>query len=103
MPFDLHTIETVDGASQTARTDRVILAFLPSVSSAAGAGAGDAVTVTISGLSLPSTPYVVHALPSQPAVVSVSAKTVGGFVLTLTPLTTGTTLAAGTVDVLAVA
>jgi hypothetical protein len=103
MPFDLRVVETVDGASQTARTDRLILAFLPAFPNVAAAGAGDAVQVTVSGLSLPATPYVVHAAPSQPAVVSVSAKTTSGFTVTLTPLTTGTTLGAGTVDIVAFA
>jgi hypothetical protein len=101
MPFDMHTVETVDGATPTNRSDRLTLAFLPGVATPAAAE-GASATVTISGLSLPSV-YAVHALPSQPAVVSVSAKTVGGFVLTLTPVSSTETLAIGFVDVVAFA
>jgi hypothetical protein len=99
MPFDMHTVEVLDGSSQTNRTDRIQVAFLPSQATPAASGAGASVTLNVTGQTLPSTPYAVHALPSIPAIVSVSAKTNTGFVLTLTPLTTGTTLAASAVDV----
>jgi hypothetical protein len=66
---------------------------MPGVANVAAAGAGDSVSITVSGLTLPSV-YAVHALPSQPAIVSVGSKTVGGFVLTLTPPSSSITLAA---------
>jgi hypothetical protein len=101
MPIDFHTIETVDGATPLARTDRLIIAHLPSFPNA-GAAEGASVTVTVSGLSLPSV-YAVHATPSQPAVVSVGSKTNSGFTLTLSPLSSNETLSAGTIDITTVA
>jgi hypothetical protein len=101
MPFDLHTIETVDGATPLARTDRLIIAHLPSFPNA-GAAEGASVPVTVSGLTLPAI-YAVHATPSQPAIVSVSAKTFSGFTLTLTPTSATETLGAGSVDITVVA
>jgi hypothetical protein len=102
MPLDYHTVETVDGATPTNRTDRVILGFLPGFPSAAAAGEGDAVQVTVSGLTLPSV-FSVHALPSQPAIVSVGSKSNSGFTVTLTPPSSSITLAAGSVDITIVA
>ena len=98
MPLDYHTVETVDGATPTNRTDRIIVGFLPAVANPAGAE-GAAVTVTISGLTLPAT-YAVHATPSQAAIASVPAnsKSFGGFNLVLTPLSSSQTVAAGTTD-----
>jgi hypothetical protein len=101
MPIDMHTIETVDGATPLARPDRLVIAHLPSFPNA-GAAEGASVTVTVSGLTLPAT-YAVHALPSQPAIVSVGSKTNSGFVLTLTPVSSTETLVAGTIDITAVA
>jgi hypothetical protein len=101
MPFDLHTIETVDGATPLARTDRLIIAHLPNFATNSAAE-GASVQVTVSGLTLPTT-YAVHALPSQPAIVSVGSKTNSGFVLTLTPISSTETLSAGTVDITLVA
>ena len=80
MPLDFHTTELADGSTPTARTDRLIIAYLPQLANAAGAGAGDAVAVavTITGLTLPSV-FNVQATPSQPAIVSVGSKTFTGF------------------------
>jgi hypothetical protein len=97
MPFDFHTVQIADGSALTSFTDRLQIAYLPGFATPAAAE-GASATVTITGLVLPSI-YAVHALPSQPAVVSVSAKTFGGFTLTLTPISTTETLAAGSVDV----
>jgi hypothetical protein len=99
VPFDLRVIETVDGATPTNRTDRVILGFLPGFPSAAAAGAGNSVQVTVSGLTLPAI-FAVEATPSQPAIVSVGSKTNSGFIVTLTPPSSSITLAAGSVDVM---
>jgi hypothetical protein len=97
MPIDYHTIEVADGSTPTARTDRLIIAHLPNFPNA-GAAEGASVTVPVTGLTLPAT-YGVQATPSQAAIVSVSAKTFSGFVLTLTPFSSTETLAAGSVDV----
>jgi hypothetical protein len=97
MPNDFHTVETVDGSTPTNRTDRLQLAFLPNFATPSAAE-GASATVTVTGLSLPAV-YAVHALPSQPAIVSVGSKTFGGFVLTMTPPSSTATLAAGTIDI----
>jgi hypothetical protein len=97
MPIDMHTVEVADGSTPTARTDRLITAFLPGLANAAGAE-GAAVTTTVSGLVLPSV-YGIHAMPSQAAVVSFGAKTNSGFTITLTPLSSTQTIGAGTIDV----
>jgi hypothetical protein len=80
------------------------------VPNAAGSGAGQPITVVISsfvdqynnGL-LPigngSQDYSVQVTPSQPCAVSISGKTTSGFTVTLTPINSSTTLAAGTFDV----
>ena len=104
MPLDFHTIETVDGATPTNRTDRVILGFLPAVANPVGAGAGDAVQVAISGLILPAS-YNVQVTPGQACVASVNptSKGFGGFTVTLTPLSSSQTIAAGSIDILVTA
>jgi hypothetical protein len=104
MPFDLHIIETVDGATPLARTDRIIVAHLPQVANAAGGSAGAAVTVPITGLTLPNV-YGVHVTPGSGVIASVlqSSKTNGGFSVVLMPLSGSLTVAAGAIDVLVVA
>jgi hypothetical protein len=101
MPIDVHTVQLADGSTPTSFSDRLQVAFLPGVATPAAAE-GASATVAISGLTLPAS-YAVHATPSQPAIVSVSAKTFSGFTLTLTPISSTETLSAGTVDVIAVA
>jgi hypothetical protein len=85
---------------------RPIALYAATVANAAGSGEGASVTVTISNIVdkygsglLPRT-YVVNALASQAATVTVSSKTTSGFTLTLTPISSSVTLAAGSVDVL---
>jgi hypothetical protein len=101
MPFDMHTIETVDGATPTNRSDRLLLAFLPAVPNAAGGSAGASVNVVVSGLTLPPV-YVVHAQPSSAVVASVnpSSMTASGFTVVLTPLSSSATVAAGSVGIM---
>ena len=77
-PLDFHTAALADGSTPTARTDRLIIAYLSQLASAAGAGAGDAVAVTITGLTLPSV-FNVQATPSQPVIVSAVSKTFTDF------------------------
>jgi hypothetical protein len=97
MPLDFHSLELADGSSLTSRTDRLIICFLPNVANAAGAE-GAAVNVAVSGLSLPST-YGVQVEPSQAVVTSMTNKTFGGFTVTLTPLSSTQTIAAGNLDI----
>jgi hypothetical protein len=95
----------------TSNLARPIALFAATVANAAGSGAGASVTVTVNNIIdsfgdglLPSdTDYVVNALASQPATVTVSGKTASGFTLTLAPISSGTTLAAGTIDVMVMA
>jgi hypothetical protein len=65
----------------------------------AAAGAGDSVSLTVSGLTLPSV-FAVHALPSQPAIVSVGSKTNSGLCVNAYAPSSSITLAAGSVDIL---
>jgi hypothetical protein len=103
MPLDYHTLQIADGSTPTSFSDRLQVAFLPNVANAAGAE-GAAVTVTLSGLVLPSA-YAVHVTPSQAVIVSVPAnsKTFSGFSVVLTPLSSTQTIAAGSIDILVTA
>ncbi len=103
MPIDVHTLEQIDGSSFL-RSDRVVVGAIPAQANAAGSGAGASVTtaVAFAPYSLPPA-YSVQITPSQPALVSVTNKTSSGFNVVLTPLSSSTTLAAGTFDVLVVA
>jgi hypothetical protein len=100
MPLDFHTTELADGSTPTARTDRIIVAHLPQVPNVAGGSAGAAVTVAISGLTLPAA-YAVHVTPGSAVIASVlqSSKTNSGFSIVLTPLSSSATVAAGAIDV----
>lgn len=102
MPFDIHTVEVVDGSNNTF-PDKVVVAILSGVANLAGGGAGTAVTTAVAFVNqeLPPT-YNVQVTPNQAAMASVTAKTANGFNVTLTPLAT-ITLAAGTFDVLVTA
>jgi hypothetical protein len=101
MPFDMHTVESVDGGTPLNRSDRLQIAFLPQVANAAGGTAGAAVTVAIGNLVLPSV-YVVHVTPGSGVAASVlqSSKTNSGFSVVLTPLSSSATVAAGAIDVM---
>jgi hypothetical protein len=84
-----------------------VVAAIFNVANAAGSGAGNPVTITVSNLvdqygngMLPASgAYCVIASPSQACMASITTKTTSGFTLTLTP-PSGVTLAAGTFDVL---
>jgi hypothetical protein len=101
VPFDLRVVETVDGATPTNRSDRLLLAFLPAVPNVAGGSAGATVTVAISGLVLPSV-YAVQVTPGSGVIASVlqSSKTNNGFSIVLTPLSSSVTVAAGAIDIM---
>jgi hypothetical protein len=100
MPFDLHTVELVDGSTFTLY-DRVLVGTQFNIATAAAGGAGDAVTVDVTfAAQLPSPNYGVQVTPSQACAVSVSNKASNGFTVTLSPLGSGVTLAPGSIDVL---
>jgi hypothetical protein len=76
--------------------------IIPDVATPVAGGAGQAVTVSIvfSERNLPnSLEYVVQVTPSQACAVSYDNKTISGFDIILTPLSSGVTLPAGTMDV----
>jgi len=98
MALIYHSTKALDNA-QPADSACVVLGIYTNVANAAAAAAGDAVTValTLQGEVPPA--YNVQATASQPAIVSV-AKSGNTVTITLTPLSSTVTLAAGTVDVL---
>ena len=63
-------------------------------------GNGNAILVSSGAIGMPPA-YGVQATSSVPALISCPYKSTAGFTVALTPLTTGSTLAAGTVDLLA--
>jgi hypothetical protein len=102
MGIALHTIETI-GNSILSRTDRVLLLNLPQQHYAAGAGAGDSVTLTVSGVVLPTTYTVLLGDVGQAAVAFVTGRTFQGFTVNIKPISTSVTLAAGAIDLAVVA
>ncbi|AJX59247.1 hypothetical protein AQ938_06925 [Burkholderia pseudomallei] len=98
MSFDSHTVSAPAGAKPQLN-DRAVLGSLIGVANVAGAGAGAAVTVAVTGLSLPPN-YAVAVNPGQDATWFVSAKTQSGFTVTLNPRLAANTLTAGTIDVI---
>ncbi len=101
MALVYHSIKALDGAAPTDSACAVV-GIYAGVATPAAAAAGDAVTVTqtLSGELPPN--YVVQVTPSQPCVVSVS-KSGNVATVTLTPLSSTVTLAAGTIDILVLA
>ncbi len=98
-----HTLKAVDG-NGWAGSAAVALGLGNNVANAAGAAAGDTVTVAVAlaGDEIPPS-YNVQVTPSQACFVSVSGKTQTGFTITLTPTVSTATIAAGTVGWLLVA
>lgn len=98
MGLPVHTVDVAPGSNPLAQPDRVLIALLEGVATAAGGSAGAAVVTAITGLQLPAN-YAVQVTPSQDAVAFVSSKTNAGFNVTLNPRLAANTLAAGTVDI----
>ena len=98
MAFELHTVEVPTGGYGFAQKDRIVHAAAFGVANAAGGGAGQSVTVTVSGLSGLPANYGVLVNPGQDATWFVSSKTSTGFTITLNPRLAANTLASGTVD-----
>ncbi len=101
MSLDYHTVKALDGAAP-ANSATVVLGLYTNVATPAAAAAGDAVTVTLTlNGDLPPV-YNVQATCSQAAAISVT-KNGATVTVTLTPLASTVTLAAGTIDVLVTA
>jgi hypothetical protein len=79
--------------------DRIITGQRLNVANAAGAGAGQAVTATVTFLELPPF-YQVLVSPKQDCTCFVGNRTTFGFDVTLNPRLAANTLAAGNFDVL---
>lgn len=76
--------------------------IIPNIPTEAGSGAGAAVTITVnfSEANLPSDlNYCIRPIASQACSIHYANKAITGFDVVLTPLTSGVTLAAGTLDV----
>lgn len=104
MPFEMHTIEMLDGSNQN-RPDRVLVGLQTGVANLVGGAAGAAVTTGVTfGMELP-TAYAVFVTVDNTtaAAVQVAAKTNTGFNVILTPVVATATIAVGTFDVMVVA
>ncbi len=101
MALICHSIKALDGAAP-ADSASMVVGIYNNVANVAAAAAGDSVTValTLAG-ELPAS-YGLQVTPSQPCAVSV-AKSGNTATITLTPLASTVTLAAGTIDVLVTA
>ena len=101
MALIYHTLKALDGAAP-ADSASCVIGIYNNVPTAAAAAAGDAVvtTLTLQGELPPS--YGVQVTPSQPCAISV-AKAGNVATITMTPLASTVTLAAGTIDVLVTA
>lgn len=96
--FDLHTI----AAENPAFTDRLHVKRL-SVANVVGAGAGDAVTAAVVFAGpMPDANYVVLFDAGQDVVCYASAKTTLGFTANINPRLAANTVAAGTLNILAI-
>lgn len=98
MAFELHTVEVPSGGYGFAQRDRIIHAAAFGAANAVGGGAGQAVTVVVSGLTNLPANYGVLVNPGQDATWWVDTKTATGFTIHLLPRLAANTLAAGTVD-----
>lgn len=99
MSNDVHTISVADASDPLAQPDRLIMVLKKAVAYPAGAGAGAASVVNVTGLRLPLN-YAVFSGASG-AYVDISAQTNTGFTMTVTPRSG--TLAAGSASLLILA
>lgn len=103
MPFSIHDIDLADGSTPTMQ-DRLLGGLQLAVANAAGGSAGASVTVAVSFVSQLPANYAVFVDSGQAGVVgTVSARTNTGFTVTLSPILTTATVAAGTFNVWVVA
>lgn len=99
---DTTLIERPTVYGNTANYYNVAEVIIPNIETEAGSGAGAAVTITVefSEKNLPADlNYCIVATPSQACAVHFDNKAFDSFDVVLTPLTSGATLAAGTLDV----
>ena len=96
----IHTLKMPDGAGPSAEAGALMVGMQLSVANAVGGGAGQAVTVAVTGLKNLPAKYGVMVSPGQDATWFVSSKTSTGFTVTLNPRLAANTLAAGTIDLL---
>ena len=101
MALIYHTLKALDGAAP-ADSASFVIGIYNNVPTAAAAAAGDTVvtTLTLQGELPPS--YGVQVTPSQACAISTS-KSGNVVTITMTPLASTVTLAAGTIDVLVTA
>lgn len=102
MAQDIHSVAVSDKSDALAQQDRLHLLMKKQLAHAAGGSAGAAVTVALSGLSLPAS-YTVQATPSQDATTWVTNRTQAGFTVNIAPRLAASTLAAGAIDVVVMA
>lgn len=98
MTFPLHTLEVPDGAFGFNQKGRALIGAGLGVANVIGGGAGQAVTVVVTGLKNLPTAFGVLVNPGQDATWWVDTKTATGFTIHLLPRLAANTLAAGTVD-----
>jgi hypothetical protein len=99
---DSTLIERPTGYGNTGTSYNVAEVIIPNAATPAGGGAGQAATVSFvfSESNLPADlNYTIEAMPDQACSVHYDNKATTGFDVILTPLASGTTLSAGTMDV----
>jgi type IV secretory pathway VirJ component len=101
MAKDLHTIAVATG-SDLSNEDRLVVLMKKQLANSAGGGAGQSVTIAVTGLTLPAS-YAVQATPDQDATVWISGRSQTGFTINLAPRLAANTLAVGKVDVVVMA
>lgn len=103
MAFELHTTTVIDGGMNFARQDRLLLGFLSQVAYPAGAGAGQSVSVVVTGLKGLPTKSAIHVNLDQDATYYLTARANGTVTVVICPRLATQTLAAGAFDLLAFA
>lgn len=101
MALVYHTLKALDGAAPV-DSAACVIGIYNNVATPAAAAAGDTVVVTLTLQGDLPTSYGVQVTPSQAAIASV-VKAGNVVTITLTPLASTVTLAAGTIDVLVTA
>jgi hypothetical protein len=102
MPFPFHTVELADGSNPN-WTDRLVSGLQLAVANAGGAEGASVTTAVTFDSELPAN-YAVFVDSGVSGVVgTVTSRTSTGFSVVLTPLSSSTTIAAGTFNVFVVA
>lgn len=93
----LHSLEVPVGMT-TGQNDRVSFGMLFNQAYGAGGGAGQSVSLVVSGLKLPPN-YMVDVELNADACAYVTSKTQSGFTVVITPRLAANTLASGTANI----